>query len=65
MMQAVLDTNFWLATHVTTVTLGYAATYVAGFVGLLYVLLGVFTPVLRSRSRSATGPTAKPSTSAR
>jgi ABC-type transport system involved in cytochrome c biogenesis permease subunit len=30
-MQAVLDTNFWLATHVTTVTLGYTATLVAGF----------------------------------
>ena len=31
MMQAVLDTNFWLATHVTCVTLGYTATFVAGF----------------------------------
>ena len=30
---AVLDTNFWLATHVTTVTLGYTATFVAGFLG--------------------------------
>ena len=47
MMQAVLDTNFWLATHVTTVTLGYSATYVAGFFGLLYVGLGVFTTLLK------------------
>jgi ABC-type transport system involved in cytochrome c biogenesis permease subunit len=39
MMRAVLDTNFWLATHVTTVTIGYAATYVAGVLGLMYVLL--------------------------
>src|SRR5262249_38186545 len=31
MMQAVLDTNFWLATHVTTVTSGYFVTYIAGF----------------------------------
>ena len=46
MMQAVLDTNFWLATHVTTVTLGYSATYVAAVVGLVYVVLGVFTPLL-------------------
>ncbi|MCI0702937.1 MAG: cytochrome c biogenesis protein CcsA, partial [Planctomycetia bacterium] len=38
MMQAVLDTNFWLATHVTTITLGYTATFVAGFLGVLYVL---------------------------
>lgn len=41
MMQAVLDTNFWLATHVTTITLGYAATYVAGTIGLVYVLLSI------------------------
>ena len=41
MMQAVLDTNFWLATHVTCVTLGYTATFVAGFLGIVYVILGV------------------------
>ena len=46
MMQAVLDTNFWLATHVTTINLGYAATYVAGVLGIVYLLMGVFTPVL-------------------
>jgi ABC-type transport system involved in cytochrome c biogenesis permease subunit len=45
-LQAVLDTQFWLATHVVTVTLGYAATYVAGFLGLLYVILGLATPKL-------------------
>jgi ABC-type transport system involved in cytochrome c biogenesis permease subunit len=44
MMRAVLDTNFWLATHVVAVTVGYASTFVAGFLGLLYVILGVFTP---------------------
>ena len=32
-MQAVLDTNFWLATHVTCVTIGYSATFVAGLLG--------------------------------
>lgn len=41
MMRAVLDTNFWLATHVTTVTLGYSATYVAGLLGLIYIALYV------------------------
>lgn len=46
MMQAVLDTNFWLATHVTTVTLGYSATYIAGAMGLMYILLGTFTKLL-------------------
>ena len=32
-LQAVLDTQFWLATHVVCITLGYATTYVAGTVG--------------------------------
>jgi ABC-type transport system involved in cytochrome c biogenesis permease subunit len=42
-LQAVLDTQFWLATHVTCITLGYATTYVAGLIGTIYVLMGVFT----------------------
>jgi hypothetical protein len=46
MMQAVLDTNFWLATHVVTVTIGYTATYLAGILAMLYIILGVFTPVM-------------------
>jgi ABC-type transport system involved in cytochrome c biogenesis permease subunit len=46
MMEAVLDTNFWLATHVTIVTFGYAATAVAGLIGLVYILLRTLTPVL-------------------
>lgn len=37
MMRAVLDTNFWLATHVTCVTLGYAATFVAGLLGIVLI----------------------------
>ncbi len=48
MMRAVLDTNFWLATHVVVVTLGYASTFVAGALALAYVVLGVFTPLLRA-----------------
>ena len=46
MMRAVLDTNFWLATHVVVVTLGYASTFVAGFLALVYILRGVFTKTL-------------------
>jgi ABC-type transport system involved in cytochrome c biogenesis permease subunit len=46
MMRAVLDTNFWLATHVVSVTIGYASTYVAGFLALIYILRGVFTKTL-------------------
>jgi ABC-type transport system involved in cytochrome c biogenesis permease subunit len=45
-LQAVLDTQFWLATHVVCETLGYTTTFVAGFLGLLYILRGVLTPSL-------------------
>lgn len=43
MLRAVLDTNFWLATHVVVVTLGYASTFVAGFLGIIFVVRGFFT----------------------
>ncbi|MFP4222969.1 MAG: cytochrome c biogenesis protein CcsA [Phycisphaeraceae bacterium] len=43
MMQAVLDSNFWLATHVITISLGYSATFLAGILATIYLLLGVFT----------------------
>jgi ABC-type transport system involved in cytochrome c biogenesis permease subunit len=46
MMRAVLDTNFWLATHVVIVTLGYASTFVAGFLALIYIIRGLFTNTL-------------------
>ena len=41
---AVLDTQFWLATHVTCVTTGYSATLLAGLLGIMYVVRGVLTP---------------------
>ena len=34
---AVLDTNYWLATHVVCITLGYAATFLAGVLGIVYI----------------------------
>ncbi|HXB60358.1 MAG TPA: cytochrome c biogenesis protein CcsA, partial [Candidatus Acidoferrales bacterium] len=46
MMRAVLDTNFWLATHVVAVTTGYASTFVAGFLALIYIVRGLFTRTL-------------------
>lgn len=49
-MQAVLDSNFWLGTHVITVTLGYAAVFLAGFLAILYIVLGMFTTVLDKKS---------------
>ncbi len=45
-LQAVLDTQFWLATHVVCETLGYTTTFIAGLLGMIYVLLGVLTPSL-------------------
>ena len=46
MLRAVLDTNFWLATHVVAVTLGYASTFLAGFLAIVYVARGMFTTSL-------------------
>jgi ABC-type transport system involved in cytochrome c biogenesis permease subunit len=43
MMRAVLDSNFWLATHVVLITVGYSATFLAGALALIYVFRGVFT----------------------
>ena len=37
-LQAVLDTNFWLMTHVTCISIGYCAGLLAGFVAHVYVL---------------------------
>lgn len=51
MLRAVLDTNFWLATHVVVVTLGYASTFVAGLLAIIYILVGLFTPILREKLR--------------
>ncbi|HEY2786331.1 MAG TPA: cytochrome c biogenesis protein CcsA, partial [Fimbriiglobus sp.] len=53
MMRAVLDTNFWLATHVTCITLGYVATGFCGILGIIYVVQAVFLPTFdRNRERS-------------
>jgi ABC-type transport system involved in cytochrome c biogenesis permease subunit len=37
-LQAVLDTQFWLSTHVVTVTLGYGATFLAGVLGIFSIV---------------------------
>jgi len=60
MMQAVLDTNFWLATHVSCVTIGYTSTFVAGFLGLVFIIRGVMTssltpPVMKTLSQMLYG----------
>jgi ABC-type transport system involved in cytochrome c biogenesis permease subunit len=53
MMRAVLDSNFWLATHVVVVASGYAATCLAGFLALIYVTRGVFTRSLDKATADA------------
>jgi ABC-type transport system involved in cytochrome c biogenesis permease subunit len=39
-MRAVLNSNFWLSTHVITIIMGYGATFLAGFLGLIYIVYG-------------------------
>lgn len=53
MMQAVLDSNFWLATHVVVITFGYSAMFLAGFIAVAYVLLGMFTRILNAERAKA------------
>jgi len=56
MLRAVLDTNFWLATHVVVVTLGYASTFFSGLLAILFICLGVFTPLLSRKLEPAARP---------
>jgi cytochrome c-type biogenesis protein CcsB len=53
MLRAVLDTNFWLATHVVVITLGYASTFAAGLLAIIYIFLGLFTPLLTQKLQPA------------
>ena len=46
MLRAVLDTNFWLATHVVTITIGYSGTFLAGAIAIVYALRRQFAPRL-------------------
>ncbi|MGB0257673.1 MAG: hypothetical protein ACPGES_03380, partial [Coraliomargarita sp.] len=41
MMRAVLDSNFWLATHVTVITFGYSAMFFAGALAIIFILMGL------------------------
>ncbi|HET6923922.1 MAG TPA: cytochrome c biogenesis protein CcsA, partial [Anaeromyxobacteraceae bacterium] len=38
MMRAVLDSNFWLATHVVAITVGYSGTFLAGILAIGYTV---------------------------
>jgi len=59
-LQAVLDTNFWLATHVVCVTLGYTATFLTGLLAIIYIIRVVFgessnEPEMKDHSRMVYG----------
>ena len=44
MLVAVLNSNFWLATHVTTITTGYGTSLFAGLLGHVYLLQVIRDP---------------------
>ncbi len=46
MMRAVLDSNFWLATHVIVITIGYSGVFVAGIIGALFLILRLVPGVI-------------------
>jgi ABC-type transport system involved in cytochrome c biogenesis permease subunit len=52
-LQAVLMTKFWLWTHVPCVVLGYASTILAAVLAIVYVVLGLFTPMVDEPSGKA------------
>jgi ABC-type transport system involved in cytochrome c biogenesis permease subunit len=49
-LQAVLDTNIWLATHVVAITTGYSAMFLAGMLAIIYIVRGVFTRSLKKET---------------
>jgi ABC-type transport system involved in cytochrome c biogenesis permease subunit len=55
MMRAVLDTNFWLATHVVIITLGYSACFLAGGIAIAWILRRAFGGIPPATSASMRG----------
>lgn len=54
MLAAVLDSNLWLATHVVTISIGYAGCVIAGIIGHAYIVHRVAYPDrLPNRQRTA------------
>jgi ABC-type transport system involved in cytochrome c biogenesis permease subunit len=51
MMRAVLDSNFWLSTHVITITIGYGATFLAGTIAIVWTVLRHVSPLGKSDSK--------------
>ena len=55
MMRAVLDTNFWLATHVVVITLGYSATFLAGTIAIVFLIMRLFGTIPKPTSNALRG----------
>ena len=55
MMRAVLDTNFWLATHVVIITLGYSSTFLAGGISIAWILRRAYGGMSPATSTSMRG----------
>lgn len=55
MMRAVLDTNFWLATHVVVITLGYSAVFLAGSIAVVFLIRRAFGSIPKSTVASFRG----------
>ncbi|MBI2336156.1 MAG: cytochrome c biogenesis protein CcsA [Deltaproteobacteria bacterium] len=49
MLVAVLNTNFWLATHVVTISIGYGCSFVGGVVGHVYLIRRLLPSTKESR----------------
>jgi ABC-type transport system involved in cytochrome c biogenesis permease subunit len=49
----VLDSNFWLSTHVITIVVGYGATFLAGILAIIYIFRGVLTTSLTKDTADA------------
>ncbi len=58
---AVLDSNFWLSTHVVTITIGYGTAAIAGLIATSYLYVRLFNPnnkaLLQSISKNFIGVT--------
>jgi ABC-type transport system involved in cytochrome c biogenesis permease subunit len=55
MMRAVLDSNFWLATHVVTITIGYSGTFLAGAIAIGWTIREHVAPSLEPATSKALG----------
>jgi len=51
MLVAVLDSNFWLATHVVTITIGYGISFLAGLIAHAYLVVKAFYPERKAKAK--------------